>query len=474
MNTTEKEKSAENGGKFLDDKSDKEHIKELALLTTFEYDRVRNEKAKELGVQISTLDKAVKEARKDVEISRMNVSPPDPWDKEIQGEALLNEIVFTINRFLKVGKHEATAIALWIMFTYVYANMRICPILLATSSEKRCGKTLLLSLLIKLANKAMPSSNISPSSLFRAIEKWGWTLLIDEADRSLKYNDELLGIINSGHTKDMAYVIRTVGDDHEPKCFSTWGPKAIAGIGRINDTAEDRSIIINMLRKKPGEQVERLRDFDGTEIKRKCIRWAQDNIESLKEHIPDIPDSLHDRAADNWEPLFAIADIVGNDWPKVAREAAESLTDSDIDSDSIKVQLLSDLNTIFEAQRTDKLWTGEILDKLNSMDDRPWPEWKRGRQLTARGLSNLLRPFKVRPKDVKISDTNKKGYTLNDLSDAFSRYLPATPLPPNNDGAFSDFPGATDKPAVADRNSSKPAPDKESSAVADRTPNRGG
>jgi len=200
MNTLENEKSAENGGKFLDDKTDEEHIKELALLTTFEYDRARNEKAQELGVQISTLDKAVKEARKDVEISRMNVSPPDPWDKEIQGEALLNEIVFTINRFLKVGKHEATAIALWIMFTYVYLHMRICPILLATSSEKRCGKTLLLSLLIKLSNKAMPSSNISPSSLFRAIEKWGWTLLIDEADRSLKYNDELLGIINSGQS----------------------------------------------------------------------------------------------------------------------------------------------------------------------------------------------------------------------------------------------------------------------------------
>ena len=103
MNTLENEKSAENGGKFLDAKTDEEHIKELALLTTFEYDRVRNEKSSELGVQIGTLDKAVKEARKDVEISRMNVSPPDPWDKEIQGEALLNEIVFTINRFLKVS-----------------------------------------------------------------------------------------------------------------------------------------------------------------------------------------------------------------------------------------------------------------------------------------------------------------------------------------------------------------------------------
>jgi len=320
----------------------------------------------------------------------------------------------------------------------------------------------------------MPSGNISPSSLFRAIEKWGWTLLIDEADRSLKYNDELLGIINSGHTKDMAYVIRTVGDDHEPMCFSTWGPKAIAGIGRISDTAEDRSIIINMLRKKPSEKVERSKDFDGTDIKRKCIRWAQDNEEKLKSQDPKIPESLHDRAADNWEPLFSIADVVGKNWPKAAREAAVSLTDSDIDSDSIKVQLLSDLQTIFKKEDTDKLWTCDILEKLNGMDDRPWPEWKHGRQLTARGLSNLLRPFKVRPKDLNIDSINKKGYRLDDLRDTFSRYLCAIPLLANDDAPSSDFLSATKKTEVADKNPLKPASDKESSAVADRTPRNGG
>jgi len=229
-----------------------------------------------------------------------------------------------------------------------------------------------------------------------------------------------------------------------------------------------------MLRKKPGERVGRLRDFDGTEIKRKCIRWAQDNIESLKKHIPDIPDSLHDRAADNWEPLFTIADIVGNNWPKAAREAAKSLTDSDIDSDSVKVQLLSDLKIIFKKEKTDKLWTSDILEKLNGMDDRPWSEWKRGKQLTARGLSNLLRPFKIRPKDLKLDEINKKGYSLDDLSDTFSRYLPATTLPTNDDALFSDSQCATNEIEVVAQKRPEPALDKGSSAVADRTPRNGG
>jgi len=136
--------SIDRGAKSLDQEtvrtqkeSDEDRIRELALLTPFEYDRARNNKAEELGVQIGTLDKEVKAARKDVKINKMNVKPPDPWEKEIQGDGLLNEIVFTINRFLIVGKHEAVAIALWVLFTYVYEYMRICPILLATHSVTR-------------------------------------------------------------------------------------------------------------------------------------------------------------------------------------------------------------------------------------------------------------------------------------------------------------------------------------------------
>jgi putative DNA primase/helicase len=92
--------------------------------------------------------------------------------------------------------------------------------------------------------------------LFRSVEKWTATLLIDEADSFLMGNDELRGVLNSGHRRDTAKVIRPAGDEHEPRVFSTWGAKAIAQIGKLPATLEDRAIVLQMKRKNPGEPVE--------------------------------------------------------------------------------------------------------------------------------------------------------------------------------------------------------------------------
>jgi len=473
MSNIESAASIDRGSEYLDQKTDEEHTKELSLLTPFEYDRVRLDKAGELNIQVTTLDKAVKEGRKDIDTNNLNLKIPAPWETSVNGAELLDDIINTLNRFIVFPENAPQAIALWILFTYIYDVMRICPILLITSPEKRCGKTNTMSLLIKLANKAIPASNISQSALFRTTEKYKPTLLVDEADTFLKNNEDLQGILNSGHTKDMAYVVRNVGDDHEPKLFSTWSPKAIAAIGKIKDTLLDRSIIVSMRRKKPIEKVGRLRDFDGTEIKRKCIRWAQDNIESLKKHIPDIPDSLHDRAADNWEPLISIADIVGGQWPDVSRKIAVNLASIDEEDDTAKIQLLKDIKSIFDNRNTDRLWTKETLESLNNMDERSWSEWRRGKGLSARNLSQLLGAFGIHSKDVRIDLIVKKGYLLEDFKDSLARYIPqlnATELQSSGSNTFSDIQNATQNVNVADKKPLKHAPDKGCSVVADKAP----
>ena len=89
-----------------------------------------------------------------------------------------------------------------------------------TSPTPECGKTTCLTFLGALVPRACPASNITTAALFRAVEKWQPTLLIDEADTFLKNSDELRGVLNSGHQRSNAYVIRTTGDDHEPKRFA--------------------------------------------------------------------------------------------------------------------------------------------------------------------------------------------------------------------------------------------------------------
>ena len=51
-------------------------------------------------------------------------------------------------------------------------------------------------------------------------------------------------------------------------------PKVITTIGRLPETLADRCILIRMQRKTAEERCERLRDFDGAELQRKCARFV--------------------------------------------------------------------------------------------------------------------------------------------------------------------------------------------------------
>ncbi|HEV3455933.1 MAG TPA: DUF3631 domain-containing protein [Thermoanaerobaculia bacterium] len=74
-----------------------------------------------------------------------------------------------------------------------------------------------------------------------------------------------------------------------------------------------------MRRRAPGEHIERLR-FDRPggfeELRRRAARWAADHLAALRGADPEMPGELDDRAADNWRPLLAIADLVGREWPE--------------------------------------------------------------------------------------------------------------------------------------------------------------
>lgn len=239
-------------------------LKELADLSPLAYDQRRQEAAKMLGVRASTLDAEVAARRPRQEDTNGAGTPvlfsdPEPWLEEVDGAELLSDLAESFTRYASLPEGGATALALWTLHTYAHDAALISPILCLASPQKRCGKTTVLSLLRGAVDRPMSTANITAAALFRATELWRPTLLIDEADTFLRDNEELRGVLNSGHSRDSAYIIRTAGDDHEPRAFNTWAPKAIALIGKLPSTLADRSIVIPMRRKLPGEQVERLR-----------------------------------------------------------------------------------------------------------------------------------------------------------------------------------------------------------------------
>jgi putative DNA primase/helicase len=241
-------------------------------------------------------------------------------------------------------------------------------------------------------------------------------------------NEEMRGILNSGHTKAAAHVIRNVeiNGEYKPQRFSTWAPKAIATIRELADTLEDRAIIVTLQRKPKAAAVARLRKRDSDEfatLRRQAARWAADNFEKLVDPDPDIPEVLNDRAADNWRPLLAIADLAGSRWPPRAREAARLLSGEGHESSSIGVELLADIKAAFGDKEA--ISSADLVAALVADPERPWAEWTRGRPLTQRQLARLLKPFCIIAQTVHIPGfKDAKGYRWVDFEEAWSAYVP--------------------------------------------------
>lgn len=321
-------------------------IQRLSSLSRIEYDRVRKAEAKALGVQTSTLDKVVSGARKDDANTGIGFDDIDPWPDQIEPAQLLEDIAYIVRRFIICQVETAHAVALWVAMTWLMDVVQVAPLAVITAPEKRCGKSQLLFLLGRLVKRPLTASNISSAALFRSIDAWQPTLLVDEADAFMRENEELRGLLNCGHTRDSAYIVRVVGDDHTPKKFGVWGAKALAGIGHLADTLMDRSITLELRRKLPHEQVDRLRYaepglFDV--LAAKLARFAEDYREAVRRTRPDLPSNLNDRAQDNWEPLLAIADVAGGQWPKWGRSAALKLSGSASSTESLGAELLADI-----------------------------------------------------------------------------------------------------------------------------------
>jgi hypothetical protein len=189
------------------------------------------------GGELGALVAQARASRKDLGAretggSAVHFPSVEPWADEVRTAELLEEIRATITRYVIVPESASIAVPLWILFAWAHDVALVSAILAILSPEKRCGKTTLLSVLLQLVPRPLTSSNITTAALFRTIEKFEPTFLLDEAETFLHENEELRGVLNSGHSRATAFTMRLVGDTHEPRSFRTWGPKVIAGIGK--------------------------------------------------------------------------------------------------------------------------------------------------------------------------------------------------------------------------------------------------
>lgn len=371
------------------------------------------------------------------------------YDPEKQGEqkkdtpgeeltGLLSSIEDFIRRYVATGDAERAALTLWVAHTHAFEAAECTPYLQVTSPEKQSGKTRLLETLDLVAWKAWFTSRVSAAALVRKVARDVPALLLDETDSAFKadkeYSEALRGILNAGYRLGgMACLCVKQAGDFELAEFSTFCPKALAGIGELPDTVADRSIRISLKRRAPSEPVERFRlrtaKAQAAPLRERLERWATTAVAKLTDAEPMLPEGLSDRACDVWEPLLAIADLAGGVWPARARESAIVLSTASLDNSySLGVRLLHDIREVLR-DRTAPIPTATLLEELTALEEAPWSDL-RGKPLDPMRLSRLLKPYAIKPKVVRMGDTTARGYEPGDFQDAWGRYCAYTPEKP--------------------------------------------
>lgn len=351
------------------------------------------------------------------------------------GAAALDDARAFIARFCALPvEHAYTAVTLWAAHAWALDAFDSTPRLAFLSPEPGSGKTRALEVLTLLVPWPMHAVNATPAALFRSVADPASrrTILFDEIDTifgpKAKEHEELRGLLNAGHRRSgVAYRCVGEGTRQEVVAFPAYAGVALAGLGQLPDTILTRSVVIRMRRRRPDEYVEpfraRLHEPEGKKIGQLIGDWANGVAERMTGAWPEMPPGVTDRPADVWEPLLTVADAAGGDWPERARAACSWLVrDNAGRGISLGIRLLADLRTVLDGQPV--MSTADILGALHDLDDGPWHELK-GQPLDARGLSNLLAAYDIKPTKVKVGGRSLQGYRADHLADAWARYLPA-------------------------------------------------
>ena len=401
-------------------------LSRLAALSPLEYDRVRKDEARKLGVRVEVLDGEVASRRNDYYDARANevVFPVlEPWPEpvilsEVLDQALSRFILFTV---MPAGGH--TASALWSAHTHVFKAFAHSPRLNFRSIESGSGKTTAMDLLAALVPRPMRTESLTAPILFRVVQKHAPTLLLDEIDTYVYKDKELCGLINSGH-KHGGCAFRTEGG--VVRSFASFAPTAIAGLGVPPVPIHNRSIVIPLLPALP-EELKHVFDRQNAEIEnhiaRKLARWAQDNFESLKRFKPTLPPGAWNRQADNWRPLFAIAQLAGGGWPQLAIEAFHHLVLKAPKTQSLAVMLLSDIRDIFTRTGAERLSSRLLVEELRALLGRSWNEANRNKPINEKWLATQLARFEISPTILRGEEARARGYEFVAFKQLFARYL---------------------------------------------------
>src|SRR5579859_1536326 len=279
----------------------------------------------------------------------------EPWPEPVQGRELLAELAQVFSRFVVLPEWGAEILALWTVHTYAFDLRVVTTYLGIESRNKRCGQTTLVTVLGALVNRPVMASQIRTVPLLRLIDENRLTLVVDNEESLPQGAEDLPEILNAGCKRSTAFIVKITNPGtksitglreaspdwtvSEPGfgppvfsaglvLFSAWCPKAMAAIGQLPASFAERYVTIRLRRKRSGEHCERLRNLGhfASSLRRKSVRFVLDHAKEIIEARPKIPPEMRGRTSEIWGPLLALAEVAGEPWPNLSREAAMAVS----------------------------------------------------------------------------------------------------------------------------------------------------
>ena len=361
------------------------------------------------------------------EVPELAQEPEVVQEKVLDGAALLDEARSFMSRFAVLPSPAALdAVVLWAAHTHAVNAFNASPRLAVLSDLPASGKTRVLELAGLLSHDPCQEVDITGPALVAMISQRQPTVLLDEVDTIFgahggNSHNALRGVLNAGYKQGATHSRRSGGAFIREAIYSAI---AFGGLGILPGTLMSRSIVIRMGRRKPGQQLERylprMHAPLGAATGEALGEWVRSVSLDLASSWPELPEGLEDRAAEIWEPLLAVADAAGGDWPERARAACMELALGSVTDpvESPGQRVLADLRRAWGA--AGNLPTAELITRLYALDGAPWATlWPK--ESAPRELAALLAPFGVRPVKIRNGSRTAQGYRRDDMARAWGK-----------------------------------------------------
>lgn len=224
-------------------------------------------------------------------------SYPEEYGDEKQ---LLKEIGDYIHKYLEVSEFFEKISPFYVLLSWIYDSFKELPYLRAIG-DYGCGKSRFLKVIGSVCYKpSFTGGATNPAPIFRIIDQFKGTLVIDEADmRFSDTNCEIVKILNNGFQTGMS-VLRCANSEnnHEVESYDVFGPKIVATREKYQDKALESRFIVEEMDGKLTRQdipinLDDNFDVEALKIRNKCLMWRLRNYGKKT-----IDTSLQDRSVE--------------------------------------------------------------------------------------------------------------------------------------------------------------------------------